>query len=403
MTATRILKVGTIVLAAGLWLVAAVFLWRTTVPDLRLPNLVARDYFSAHDLRRTADFAGALRIEWVIATLVQLAALAGLALLGRRIARGFELGRVGTGVMVGAVVTTALWLVGLPFGFFELWWQHRYGLSRESYGSWLFAQWPAVLGQVVGLTILLTLLLLLAGWFRRNWWAAAAPLVIAIGALFAFVAPLLASIGTHGVTDKALASDIRALEHKEGVSGTPVRVEDVSDKTPAVNAETLGYGPTTRVILWDTLLNGRFDRGEVRFVTSHELGHVKRKHIWRGLGWSVLFSFPLLALTAEITRRRGGLALPENVPLALLALAVLGLLLTPLGNAISRRYEAEADWIALQTTHDPSSARGMFKAFAAVDLAQPNPPFWSYVLLDDHPTTMQRLSMTKAWERRTDR
>src|SRR6266516_3559015 len=372
MTATRILKVGTIVLAAGLWLVAAVFLWRTTVPDLRLPNLVARDYFSADDLRRTADFAGALRIEWLIATLVQLAALAGLALLGRRIARGFELGRVGTGVMVGAVVTTALWLVGLPFGFFELWWQHRYGLSRESYGSWLFAQWPAVLGQVVGLTILLTLLLLLAGWFRRNWWAAAAPLVIAIGALFAFVAPLLASIGTH----------------------------DVSDKTPAVNAETLGYGPTTRVILWDTLLNGRFDRGEVRFVTSHEFGHVKRKHIWRGLGWSVLFSIPLLALTAEITRRRGGLALPENVPLALLALAVLGLLLTPFGNAISRRYEAEADWIALQTTHDPTSARGMFKAFTTVDLAQPNPPFWSYVLLDDHPTTMQRLSMTKAWERR---
>ena len=252
----------------------------------------------------------------------------------------------------------------------------------------------------MGLTILLTLLLLLAGRFRRNWWAAAAPLVIAIGALFAFVAPLLASIGTHGVSDRALASDIRALEHKEGVSGTPVRVEDVSDKTPAVNAETLGYGPTTRVILWDTLLNGRFDRREVLFVTSHEFGHVQRKHIWRGLGWSVLFSLPLLALTAEITLRRGGLTLPENVPLALLALAVLGLLLTPLGNAISRRYEAEADWIALQTTHDPSSARGMFKAFTTADLAQPNPPFWSYVMLDDHPTTMQRLSMTKAWERR---
>ena len=132
MTATRMLKVGTIVLAGGLWLVAAVFLWRTTVPDLRLPNLAAQDYFSAHDLRRTADFAGALRIEWVIATLVQLAALAGLALLGRRIAAGFELGRVGTGVMVGAVVTTALWLVGLPFGFFELWWQRRYGLSKRA-------------------------------------------------------------------------------------------------------------------------------------------------------------------------------------------------------------------------------------------------------------------------------
>ena len=82
---------------------------------------------------------------------------------------------------------------------------------------------------------------------------------------------------------------------------------------------------------------------------------------------------------------------------------MLGLLLTPLGNAISRRYEAEADWIALQTTRDPSSGRGMFKAFTTVDLAQPNPPFWSYVFLDDHPTTMQRLSMIRAWERRNGR
>src|SRR5205807_4072707 len=88
MTATRMLRVGTIVLGAGLWLAAAILLWRTTVPGLRLPDLDPHRFFSPHVLRRTADYARFLRYEWVAATIVQLAALAVLALLGRRIARG---------------------------------------------------------------------------------------------------------------------------------------------------------------------------------------------------------------------------------------------------------------------------------------------------------------------------
>ena len=376
-------------------------LWRTTVPDLHLPDLDPHRYFSVHVLRRTADFDGFLRYEWVAATVVQLAALVVLALLGRRIAGGFELGRVGTGVMVGAVVTTVLWLVGLPFGFLELWWQRRYGLSREGYGAWLVGQWPAVTAQVVGLTILLTILLLIAGWLRRYWWAVAVPVVVGLGTLVTFVLPLLMTLGTEPVHDRALAADIRDLERKEGVTGTPVRVEKVSDRTRAINAESVGFGPTKRVFLWNTLLSGRLSRDEVRVVAAHELGHTKRKHILRGVGWSLLFSVPLLFLTAEVTRRRGGLALPENVPLALLTLGVLGLALTPLVNAISRRYEAEADWVALQTTHDPGSARGLFRAFSSADLTQPDPPTWSYVMVDDHPTTMQRIAMTVAWERRS--
>src|SRR6266567_6478364 len=117
MTATRLAKAATLVVLAVGWAVAAWFLWQTSVPgNLRLPHVDVHDEFSASLLRRSARYDGLLRWEWVAATLVQLAALAGLALLGPRIARSFELGRVGTGVMVGAVVTTALWLVGLPFG-----------------------------------------------------------------------------------------------------------------------------------------------------------------------------------------------------------------------------------------------------------------------------------------------
>src|SRR5205814_1461697 len=83
-------------------------------------------------------------------------------------------------------------------------------------------------------------------------------------------------------------------------------------------AYAIGIGPSQTVFLWDTLLDGRFTPREVRFVTGHELAHLARRHIWKGLAWGVLFGVPILAAVAVATGRRGGLRNPETVPVALL-------------------------------------------------------------------------------------
>jgi STE24 endopeptidase len=154
------------------------------------------------------------------------------------------------------------------------------------------------------------------------------------------------------------------------------------------------------VILWDTLFKSHLSDRAIEFVTAHELGHVARRHVLKGLGWGALFTVPLTFLLAWATRRRGGLHRAEVVPFALLVVFVLSLLATPLENVVSRRYESEADWMALQATRDPASGREAFRSFTRIDLAQPNPPEWSYVLLDTHPTVIQRIAMTEAWETR---
>ena len=112
-----------------------------------------------------------------------------------------------------------------------------------------------------------------------------------------------------------------------------------------------------------------------------------------------LIGIPLLAAVAFVTGRRGGLRNPGTVPLALLTITVLQLALAPFTNAVSRRYEAEADWVGLQGTRDPEAATGLFKGFVQADLQDPSPPGWVHVFLDDHPPPLTRVEQAEAYKR----
>lgn len=413
MTATRVAKGPTLValgawaavvaLALG-WVLAAWLLARTTIPgNLHEPHVSAAAEFPARVLHRSARYDGVLRWLWVAGTLVTLAALLLFTKLGPRIAAAWELGRVATGIMVGTVTTLGTWAATLPIGAIALWWGRRYHLEKQDYLSWALQQWPSLVSQVVGLTVGLTILLLLAGRFGRRWWLVAAPLFTVLGALLVLVLPYVESIGTRPPHHTAVKARVRELAREEGVAGTPIRIQKMSDETTSANAFSTGIGPSARVFVWDTFFDGRFTNREIELVVAHEFGHVAHRHIWKGLAWSLLLTLPGFLVVELATRRRGGLQQPDVVPYALLVLALIGLVVTPFGNAISRHYEAEADWSALRATHDPASAESLFRKFTRYDLVQPNPPLWSYLLLDDHPTVVQRIALARAYDEREGR
>ena len=97
------------------------------------------------------------------------------------------------------------------------------------------------------------------------------------------------------------------------------------------------------------------------------------------------------------TRRRGGLAVARAVPLTLFVVAVLQLVAAPLQSAASRRYEAEADWRALETTREPAAMESLMERFTSEALADPDPPGWFHVLFESHPSGLERISMARAW------
>jgi STE24 endopeptidase len=362
-----------------------------------LPELDAARFFSAAELERAESYE---RVSRLIAIGLQLALLVVLALYawrGHVLSRESAAGRIGTGMMLGMLGLAIVWLVQLPFDVVEHWWRRRHDISRVGYVEFLFGDWAALGAEFLFICLALLIVMVLAGVLGRRWWVAGAPTFVGLGLLFAFLYPYLLPL--EPLQDQELRAAAREYSFAEELESVPVRVEEVGAETTAPNAQAAGFGVSSRVILWDTLFDGRFESDEIRVVLAHEIAHHGREHLPKLVGWYALFAVPGAWLIAVATRRRGGMVASGAVPLGLFVYVALQIAAVPVQNVISRRYEAEADWEALQLTRDPESARGLFEGFTETALSDPDPPRWAYVLLETHPPVLDRIAMVEAWER----
>ncbi|HEY3577984.1 MAG TPA: M48 family metalloprotease [Gaiellaceae bacterium] len=372
--------------AAAVWAVAAWLLWRSSLPAYHLPHLDEHALFPAGALQRAQHFSDVERLFWLGKTITQLAVLAVFTRYGVRWMRESAAGPIGTGMLLGMIGFAFVWAAELPFGILVVWWRHRYGLS----GSYLDAtvtNWFALGAQFVLLCIALGIVMGLARTrgIGERWWLLAAPVFVGLRTLLAFIAPwLLGGRAFHA----PYVEPLQRIQHVH----VPVRVLSGFSEP---NAAATGLGASRRVFFWDPIVRPPFTPRMDRFVLAHELGHLAHNHIWKSLGWYALFAFPLALLLALATRGRGGMGVPEAVPLAIFVYVVLQLVALPLQNVVTRHLEAEADWSALRATHDPGAGRQLFRLFASETLEDPSPPWWDYVFLENHPTLLQRIEMTR--------
>ena len=380
-------------------MLAAWSLWQTRVPDgLRLPQLETDGLFRPTELERAESYARFLRLDFLASQLVLLVVLALYAWRGARFTRESAAGRIGTGMLLGMIGLALVWLSQVPFRLAETWWDRRYDQTDAGYLETLFANWFALGAEFLFICLALLIVMALAGRWQRRWWIAAAPFFVGLVALFSFIAPYLSPTES---ADAALRADNRRFADAQGTEPPRISVEDVSEFTDAPNAYAAGFGPTRRVVLWSTLLDGRFSDDEVELVLAHEVAHHSRNHILEGLAWYALFALPGAWLIAVATCRRGGMRSPAAVPLSLFVLVGLQLASSPLQNAISRHQEEEADWVALQTTRDPGAAKQLFEKFTTLALSDPDPPAWSEQLLGSHPSVLERIEFAEAWRTRS--
>jgi STE24 endopeptidase len=384
MTAMRMVAAATLVAA---WALAAAYLWRTTVPELSPPQLDAATLFPPALLERNARYDEGRALLGALGVAAQLAALVLLAARQPRLPGPWP----ARGALGGALVYATAWLADLPFDLAGHWWRRRYDVSDLDYLRFVTGTWSTTLGELV-LAAAAGVVVVAAGRLlgRRAWlglWAA----FVALAAAYVLVYPHVLGPRLRPLANPALAAQIQELAREAGVGRTTVEVRKARERTRAVNAEAIGGGPTTRVILWDTLLAPGVGRDEIRFAVAHELAHVARDHVWKGLGWFALLALPCL----WVLGRAVPLADPRSLPAAAAILLLLQLATLPAANAVTRRYEREADWEGLRLTQDPAGAEALYRRFARTGLSDPEPPLLLHLLLDSHPTLTERIGTAR--------
>jgi STE24 endopeptidase len=394
----QLIRLVVLLLAGIAWLAVASWLWRTRVPDdLALPHVDADAVFGRQAIEDAADYRRVLRALWVGLQASQLGALFLLVRAAPRLEVRLPGGALLRGIQLGLISVVLLWVVWLPFGLVSLWWRRKHDISLLGYDDLVLEPWPRYLGEVLVTAGAVGLVMLAARRLGRRWWLVGGPAFVAIVATMLVLTPLVLSPRLSALDDRRLAAQIERLAATEGVGKVDVEVENASRRTTVPNAEAIGVGPTTRVVLWDTLLDGRFTDREIEAIAGHELAHVARDHLWKGIGWFALFALPSAWLLAVLTERRGGLQRPAVVPYAVLVVVALQLALLPATNVVSRRYEAEADWLSLEATRDPRASESLFRKFATEALDQPDDPAWVDVVLATHPDLVHRVAMARAW------
>ena len=405
MTATRIghpLRLATLAALAGAWAAAAFFLWDSTkVPNgLDLGGVQVHTLFGATFLHRAEHYESFFYWLALGQTVVTVLVFALYAWRGAGFARESAAGPIGTAMLLAMLGVGLVWLVTVPFDVLSLWWQRRYGQATESYAEALFGDWVLLAVKFALLSFAVVVAVGLAKWLPRLWWIPASAVFIGLQVLLLFTTPYLVP-DTHRLRNPRLEAAAARIAEREGVKGVPIREETVHTKDP--NAFTTGLGPSRRVFVWSSMLDGRFTERQLEVVVAHEYGHQARNHLLKGIAWYALLTVPLAYLIARVARSRGGMREAAAIPLVLLVYVVVGLLVTPVEAAVSRHMEAEADWMALQTTRTPQVTEALWRRIGTTGLSDPSPPTAPYLVFWDHPSLAQRVAMARAWQKRQAR
>jgi len=300
-----------------------------------------------------------------------------------------------------AAVGLALALVDLPldwWGTFRL--EARFGFNQSTPALWLTDKLKAG-ALVVALGVpLLWVVLSLVGWAGREWWLWAFAVVMGFQLVMIVAYPKLILPLFNKLTPLAageLKTELLALADRTGFQARTIEVIDGSKRSGHSNAFFTGFGRFRRIVLFDTLI-AQLDRAELAAVLAHEIGHYKRGHIPKMLLVSaglLLGGFAAIAWLARSPWFCPAFGFPAATPApALLLFALLGGLVTfwlsPLLNAVSRRYEYEADAFARAALGGPAPLVGALRRLAEKNLSNLTPHPWFSTFHYSHPTLLER-------------
>jgi STE24 endopeptidase len=201
----------------------------------------------------------------------------------------------------------------------------------------------------------------------------------------------------------ALRQRLFALAQRAGFPTRSIEVMDGSKRSRHSNAFFTGFGRFRKIVLFDTLI-AQLSEPELESVLAHEIGHYKKRHVLKLLGFSIAAVFAAFAAIAWLARQKwfyrafgfehqGGFGV-VNIALAMVLFGLLAgtisFWLSPFFHAWSRRFEYQADAFARATMGEAQSLIQALRKLNEKNLSNlmPHPLYSGFYY--SHPTLLER-------------
>jgi Zn-dependent protease with chaperone function len=360
------------------------------------------------------NLRGKLRIFDAIYGLLVLLALLyfGVAAKFRDIAEACGKNRFVQALVFVVLMLITITVLQLPLDAYQQSISLQYGLSVQGWGSWLGDQ---LKGMLVGLLIFAFLAWLITTLIRkspRRWWVYSWICTLAVVIFIIFISPIVIDplFNKFEPLDQSNPQLVTALQKVTQRGGMDIPRDRMflmkaSEKVTTLNAYVTGFGPSKRVVVWDTTIKNA-TTPETLFVFGHEMGHYVLNHIVIGIAFAAVglfIGFYLLYLIANwafprFQQRWRMRELSDWAALVMLVLifSIMSTLSAPIGNGFSRQLEHNADVYGLEVTHGINSnsqeaAAHAFQVLGELSLSYPYPSKAVVFWYADHPPIPDRV------------
>ena len=313
------------------------------------------------------------------------------------------------GLVFFAVIGLVEVSMGLPFDYYHSFvLEERYGFNTKTLKIWLSDLVKSMVVVIIIGTFLLCSLLLMVKYAGQNWWIWAWAIFLCFQLLMTILYPTIIAPLFNKFTpleDSELKDSIKRLTKEEGLNVGGIYQMDATRRTRHTNAYFSGLGRAKRIVLFDSLIQSH-SQDEILAILAHEVGHLKKNHIKKQLIIIAFVSLLLFFMASKlltwnvIYESFGFSNMPCYVGLFLVGILwePVNFFISPIGMAISRRFEREADFYSLGIVKTAKPLTTALKKMAKENLSnlRPHP---IYVCFNySHPPLLQRIEYLEAHE-----
>lgn len=367
----------------------------------------------APTLHKMADYASESSSleskENLAGDLVELAVLfLVLPFLVGRLA-GMNIHLIGQALIFFAVLAVISGAAGLPFNLYSTFvLEKKYGFSTMTWKLWFADFVKSFLLSAILLAIVISAIMTFIACLPNVWWFGGWIFFTSFQILLLWLYPVLIAPlfnKFEPIHNLDLQDKISDMLSKAGFRAQGIYQVDEGKRSKHTNAYFTGIGKTKRIVLYDTLLSSHTHE-EIVAILAHEIGHWKKRHILQQLAFMICASLILFYLIYQVAawpalyNAFGIRRTPVYAGLFLVSLylAAAGFFLSPIGAAVSRRFEREADQTAFDLTGSATPMVNALKRLATDNLSNLHPHPWYVAYYYSHPPLVERIEYLQAMD-----